>query len=237
MNGARILVVDDEPQIRRLLGKGLAGAGYDVATVASGEDALARFVERPADLVILDLALPGIGGLETCRQLRERSAVPIVILSVREREADKIAALDLGADDYVTKPFGLGELLARIRAALRRANAPAAAESAIVAGPLRIDVARRLVTRDGEPLHLTPTEFAILQYLAAHADRVVTHGTLLRAVWGERYGAEPHYLHVYVNQLRRKLEPDPARPQFILTDPGVGYRFHGGDGGDPLPTR
>jgi two-component system KDP operon response regulator KdpE len=229
MSGARILVVDDAPQIRRLLGKGLAGAGYDVATVAGGEEALAAFADRPADLVILDLAMPGIGGLETCRRLRERAAVPIIILSVQEREADKIAALDLGADDYVTKPFGLGELLARIRAALRRANAPGAAAPIFAAGPLRVDFARRLVTLGDQPVHLTPTEFDLLKYLVAHADRVVTHDVLLRAIWGDRYGAEPHYLHVYINQLRRKLEPDPARPRSILTEPGVGYRFRAGD--------
>jgi two-component system KDP operon response regulator KdpE len=225
MSGARILVVDDEPQIRRLLARGLAGAGFDVTAVASGEEALDQFAQRPSDLVILDLAMPGIGGLETCRRLRARAAVPIIILSVQEREDDKIAALDLGADDYVTKPFGMGELLARIRAALRRVAVPGAAEPVLTAGPLRVDVARRLVSRDGEPLHLTPTEFDILKCLLAHADRVVTHRVLLREVWGERYGAEPHYLHVYVNQLRRKLEPDPAQSRFILTEPGVGYRF------------
>ncbi|MDP9375235.1 MAG: response regulator transcription factor [Chloroflexota bacterium] len=225
MSGVRLLVVDDAPQIRRLLAKGLAGAGYDVAAVASGEAALAAFVERPADLVILDLAMPGMGGLEACRRLRECSAVPIIVLSVREREEDKIAALDLGADDYLTKPFGIGELLARIRAALRRAGATGEAPPVIAAGPLRIDLARRLVTRDGAELHLTPTEFDILSYLATHADRVVTHDVLLKAVWDGRFGAEPHYLHVYVNQLRRKLEPDPAQPRFIVTEPGVGYRF------------
>ena len=229
MSGARILVVDDAPQMRRLLGKGLAGAGYDVTTAASGEEALAAFADHPADLVILDLAMPGLGGLETCRRLRERSAVPIIILSVQEREADKIAALDLGADDYLTKPFGLGELLARIRAALRRTAAPGGAAPVVSAGPLRIDIARRIVTREGAPVHLTPTEFDLLKYLAIHADRVVTHDVLLRAIWGDRHGTEPHYLHVYVNQLRRKLEPDPAQPRFILTEPGVGYRFSSGD--------
>ena len=225
MSGARILVVDDDAQIRRLLSKGLAGAGYDASAVASGEQALAAFAERPADLVVLDLAMPGLGGLETCRRLRAGSAVPIIILSVQDREDDKIAALDLGADDYVTKPFGLGELLARIRAALRRAHAPGEPAPVVTAGPLRVDFARRRVTLRDEPLHLTPTEFDILKYLVTHADRVVTHTALLRAVWGERFGAEPHYLHVYVNQLRRKLEPDPAQPRFILTEPGVGYRW------------
>ncbi len=229
MNGARVLVVDDELQIRRLLSRGLAGAGYDAIAIASGEEALDAFADRPADLVILDLAMPGIGGLVACQRLRERSAVPIIILSVQEREEDKIAALDLGADDYLTKPFGMGELLARVRAALRRVNAPAATDQTVRSVPLSIDVSRRVVTLHGEPLHLTPTEYAILKYLATHADRVVTHTTLLREVWGDRYGAEPHYLHVYVNHLRRKLERDPARPQFILTEPGVGYRFRSGE--------
>ncbi|HEX5504899.1 MAG TPA: response regulator transcription factor [Thermomicrobiales bacterium] len=225
MSGARILVVDDEPQIRRLLDKALTGAGYAVRAVASGEEALAAFAARPADLVILDLAMPGIGGLETIRRLRATSAVPIVILSVQEREEDKVAALDLGADDYVTKPFGLGELLARLRTALRHAAAPRGADAVVQAGPLRVDPLRHTVALDGAPVHLTPTEFAILAYLATHADRVVTHRVLLRAVWGEQCGAGAHYLHVYVNQLRRKLEPDPARPRFLLTEPGVGYRF------------
>ncbi|HET8630030.1 MAG TPA: response regulator transcription factor [Thermomicrobiales bacterium] len=227
MSSARILVVDDEPQIRRLLDRALTGAGYDVTAVASGEEALAAFAERPADLVILDLAMPGIGGLETIRRLRAASVVPIVILSVQEREADKIAALDLGADDYVTKPFGLGELLARLRATLRRATAPQGPDAVVQAGPLRVDLLRHAVTLAGAPVHLTPTEFAILAYLVTHADRVVTHHVLLRAVWGEQYGADAHYLHVYVNQLRRKLEPDPAQPHFLLTEPGVGYRFRG----------
>ena len=225
MSGARLLVVDDEPQIRRMLGKGLAGAGYDVVVAASGEEALDEAERRQPDLVILDLAMPGIGGLETCLRLRARSSVPIIILSVQEREGDKIAALDAGADDYLTKPFGLGELLARIRAALRRANAPGALEPTFIAGPLRVDFDRRAVTLNDAVVHLTPTEFDILKYLATHADRVVTHGVLLRAIWGERYGAEPHYLHVYVNQLRRKIEPDPAAPRFIMTEPGVGYRL------------
>ncbi|CAA9583113.1 MAG: DNA-binding response regulator KdpE [uncultured Thermomicrobiales bacterium] len=225
MSGARVLVVDDEAQIRRLLSKGLAGAGYDVTAVGTGEEALDAFADRPSDLVVLDLSMPGLGGLETCRRLRARSAVPIVILSVQEREADKVAALDLGADDYVTKPFGMGELLARLRALLRRANAPGATEPVFAAGPLRVDFARRLVTLDDQPLRLTPTEFAILKYLVVHADRVVTHGVLLREIRGDGFEAEPHYLHVYVNQLRRKLEQDPAHPRFILTEPGVGYRF------------
>jgi len=229
MSGARVLVVDDELQIRRLLSRGLAGAGYDAIAIASGEEALDAFADRPADLVILDLAMPGIGGLVACQRLRERSAVPIIILSVQEREEDKIAALDLGADDYLTKPFGMGELLARVRAALRRVNAPAATDQTVRSGPLSIDIGRRVVTLDDEPLHLTPTEYAILKYLATHTDRVVTHTTLLREVWGDRYGVEPHYLHVYVNHLRRKLERDPARPQFILTEPGVGYRFCSGE--------
>lgn len=222
---ATILVVDDAVQMRRLLRHGLGTAGYQVTLAATGEEALDQSFQQPADLVVLDLAMPGIGGLETCRRLRALSSVPIIVLSVRDGEADKVAALDLGADDYLTKPFSLGELLARIRAALRRVHAPTSAEPVVQAGPLQIDLAARLVMRDGERVHLTPTEFNILAYLVTHADRVVTHDVLLQAIWPNRFGPEPHYLHVYVNQLRRKLEANPAEPRFILTELGIGYRF------------
>lgn len=224
-NAATVLVVDDAVQMRRLLRHGLGAAGYQVALAATGEEALDEFFQQPADLVVLDLAMPGIGGLETCKRLRALSTVPIIVLSVRDSEADKVAALDLGADDYLTKPFSLGELLARIRAALRRVHAPSSAEPVVTAGPLQIDLAAHRVTRDGERVHLTPTEFKILAFLVTHADRVVTHDVLLQAIWHNRFGPEPHYLHVYVNQLRRKLEGNPAEPRLILTELGVGYRF------------
>lgn len=216
-------------QMRRLLRQGLRGAGYEVTVAATGEEALESFGRQPVDLVILDLAMPGIGGLETCRRLRAVSSVPIVVLSVHDSEADKIAALDLGADDYLTKPFALGELLARIRAALRRVHTPPRTEPVLITGPLSINLANHLVERDGKRIHLTPTEFNILAYLVTHADRVVTHDLLLQAIWPDRFGPEPHYLHVYVSQLRRKLEPNPAEPRFILTELGIGYRFRTAD--------
>lgn len=227
----RILIVDDEPQIVRFLRTTLVGHGYGVSVATDAASALVELRGRLPDLVLLDLGLPDLDGLELCRLLRERperpewATLPLVILSARDLEADKVAALDLGADDYLTKPFSLGELLARIRAALRRVHAPSSVAPVVTTGPLQIDLAARLVMRDGERVHLTPTEFNILAYLVTHADRVVTHDVLLQAVWPNRFGPEPHYLHVYVNQLRRKLEGDPAEPRFILTELGIGYRF------------
>jgi two-component system, OmpR family, KDP operon response regulator KdpE len=221
----RILVVDDERQIVRALRVGLTAHGYEVLTASNGDEALDLAASTPPDAVILDLGLPGIDGLEVCRTLREWASVPILVLSARTQEREKVAALDLGADDYITKPFGMDELLARLRAALRRAAAIPPAEAILQAGDLRIDFSRRLVTVAGQEVHLTPTEYSLLKVLATNPDRVLTHGVLLRSVWGSEYGEEAHYLRVFVRQLRQKIEPDPSRPRHILTEPGVGYRF------------
>jgi two-component system KDP operon response regulator KdpE len=228
MAGARILVVDDEPEIGRALRVNLTAHGYDVTVVTSGEAALERLrVEHPPDLMILDLGLPGISGLEVCRRVRETSALPIIVLSVKGEEHDKVAALDLGADDYIAKPFGMNELLARVRVALRHAARPSAGASAIFsAGDLAIDFDRRLVTLSGQEVKLTPTEYDLLKALATHPGKIMTRHMLLDQVWGAGYLAEPHYLHVYIGQLRRKIEPDPLHPRYILTVPGVGYRFN-----------
>lgn len=221
---AKILVIDDAPQIRRVLRTALGAHGYEVATAASGEEGLESWRQWQPQLVILDLALPGMGGLEVCRRLRQQTAVPILVLSVRDAEAQKVEALDAGADDYITKPFGAQELLARIRSVLRR-GAPAEMGPIVPWGPLSIDLNRRTVTRAGEELKLTPKEFELLRYFLAHPSRVLTHRALLQAVWGADYGGQTEYLRVFVNQLRRKLEADPAHPQFLLTEPWVGYRL------------
>ena len=228
-HGARILVVDDEPQILRSLRTTLASHGYDVQTAATGEEALAAADGRLPDLVVLDLVLPGLSGLEVCRRLRARSSLPILVLSARGDERDKVAALDLGADDYLTKPFGVNELLARIRAALRRAVGARGPSAVVEAGALRVDFDRRQVTLDGAEVRLTPTEFDLLKVLVVNAGRVLTHGYLLRTVWGPEYEGESQLLRVFIGQLRRKVERDPSRPQHILTDPGVGYRFRTDD--------
>ncbi len=226
--GARILVIDDEHEIRRMLSVALSAHGYAVAEAASGRDGLSQALIFHPDLVVLDLGLPDLDGMEVIGHLREWSRVPIVILSVREHESDKIAALDAGADDYVTKPFSMGELLARIRVAIRRA-AKTEDEPVLTFADLTVDLARRMVLFGREEVKLTPTEYEILKYLALHAGRVVTHRQLLRAVWGPNYQEETHYLRVYVGQLRRKIEADPAQPRYITTEPGVGYRFMSAD--------
>ncbi len=226
--GARILVIDDEHEIRRMLHVALSAHGYAVAEAASGSDGLSQALIFHPDLVVLDLGLPDLDGMEVIGHLREWTRVPVVILSVREHESDKIAALDAGADDYVTKPFSMGELLARIRVAIRRA-ATTEDEPVLTFPGLTIDLARRIVVLNKEEVRLTPTEYEILKYLALHAGRVVTHRQLLRAVWGPNYQEETHYLRVYVGQLRRKIEADPARPRYITTEPGVGYRFMSAD--------
>jgi two-component system KDP operon response regulator KdpE len=226
--GPRVLVIDDEAPIRRLLNVALHAHGYEVTAVGLGQEGLAKAACWRPDLVVLDLGLPDIDGLEVIRRLREWSAVPIIVLSVRERESEKIAALDAGADDYVTKPFGLGELLARMRAALRRA-AGSRDEPLVRTGGLTVDLAHRTVMVDGREVKLTPTEYEILKHLAMNAGRVLTHRQLLRAIWGPGYEEETHYLRVYVSQLRRKVEPDPARPRYIVTESGVGYRLVAGE--------
>jgi two-component system KDP operon response regulator KdpE len=226
----KIVVADDEQAILRMLTRNLTRRGYEVVTAADGEEALNRIEDNLPDLVILDLMMPRLDGLEVCRQVREWSQVPIIILSARGEEARKVEALDLGADDYLTKPFGLDELLARVRAALRRASqakeAQAAGNSPVYrSGELIIDVARREVTLRGEEIKLTPRQYDLLKYLAQNAGRVITHRSALVNVWGPEYGQETQYLHVFIGQLRHKIEPDPAHPIYILTEPGVGYRF------------
>lgn len=220
----RVLVVDDERPIRRFLTTSLSAHGYAVFEAADGPEALAAVVDQRPDLVILDLGLPGMDGVEVTQRLREWTPLPIIILSVRDQEGDKIAALDAGADDYLTKPFGIGELLARLRVALRRAAVPGG-EPVFSAGELTVDLARRLVTVGGQEVQLTPTEFDLLRAFAAHAGKVLTHRHLLRQVWGLGYEDEAHMLRVNIHNLRRKIEPDPSRPTYIVTEPGVGYRL------------
>jgi two-component system KDP operon response regulator KdpE len=220
---ARVLVVDDEPQILRALHTNLRGAGYDVETAATAEAALASAAMKPPDAVILDLVLPDGRGTDVARELRRWSSAPILILSVVGEEHEKVAALDAGADDYVEKPFGIDELLARLRALMRRASS--AGEPVLELGELVIDLDKRLVTLSGSPVSLTPHEFELLRVLAQNEGKLMTHPAILREVWGPAYGDESHYLHVYVSQLRRKIEPDPARPRYLLTEPGAGYRL------------
>ena len=229
MSGERVLVVDDEPQFLRALRTNLRGAGYVVTTATNSEEALAAAGLNPPQAVILDLLLPDGRGTDVCLRLREWSAVPIILVSAVGEEAEKIAALDAGADDYVTKPFAVGELLARLRAVLRRAGAPS--EPVLRIGPLDLDLEKRSVSVRGEPLRLTPHEFDLLRVLASNEGKLLTHRTLLREVWGPAYQRESSYLHVYVSQLRRKLEEDPRRPRYVLTDPGVGYRLVNPNGG------
>jgi len=222
----RILVVDDEPQLTRVLLRSLTSKGYDVRIAGDGEFALQTFRDWKPSLVITDLAMPNMGGLELCRRLREISDVPIVVLSVRGEEKTKVEALDAGADDYVTKPFGMDELLARIRAALRRQPAADAEGRILEAGEFRIDLDAHVVTRGGEELRLTPKEFDLLAHLVRNAGKVLTHRALLGAVWGGDYTEQHEYLRVFIGQLRKKIEPDPANPRYILTEPWIGYRFN-----------
>lgn len=225
--GARILVVDDEVEILRALQRSLAAHGYEVFTAGSGEEALEAIAYHRPDLMVLDLGLPGMSGLEVCRRVRAQSNLPIIVLSVKDTERDKVMALDLGADDYVSKPFGMDEVLARIRVALRHAaQTQSGAEPIFSAGPLRVDFAQRQVTVNGQEVRLTPTEYDLLKALINNKGKIMTRQMLLSQVWGTGYGAESHYLHVYVGQLRHKIEPDPAHPRFILTISGVGYRFN-----------
>ena len=220
---AHILVVDDEPEILRALETTLRGAGYEIETAATGEDALVQAGIQPPDGVILDLVLPGKSGVEVCRELRRTSDAAILVLSVVGEEADKVAALDAGADDYVTKPFGMEELLARLRAALRRAQPET--EPVLRVGELEIDLEKQAVHRNGSLLQLTPHEFRLLRLFALNEGKLLTHRTILSEVWGAAYQTESHYLHVYVSQLRQKIERDPARPRYLLTETGAGYRF------------
>lgn len=221
----RVLVVDDEPNILAAIVPLLKARGYDVYSATSGQTALDAIDRHAPQLVILDLGLPDMDGAEVCRRIREGRSLPIIILSARNAETDKVAALDAGADDYVTKPFGPEELLARLRAALRRADPGAMTAGQIDRGDFHIDLDRRRVTRLGEDIRLTPKEFELLRYLAQHPGRVLTHRTVLRAIWGPNAINQPEHLRVLVAALRKKIEPDPARPRYIQTDPWVGYRF------------
>ena len=224
MTSAKILVVDDAPQVRRVLLTSLTGQGYTVYEARNGEEALESLRSAPPDLILLDVNMPGMDGLTACREIRRTSAVPIIMLTVREAERDKVAALDAGADDYVVKPFGMPELLARIRAALRRTT-QAEQLPPLVTSDLNIDfTARRVMVRD-RPVHLTPKEFDLLRQLVAGQGKPLSHRRLLQSVWGPDYGDETEYLRVVINQLRKKLEADPAHPRYILTEPWVGYRF------------
>ena len=226
MSNGRILVVDDDPQIRRVMRVTLTGHSYEVDDAKTGEDALDKVREQRFDLVLLDMNMPGMGGLETCRLLRDHSEIAIIMLTVRDTEEDKVSALDAGADDYVTKPFNPPELLARIRAALRRtpaAQGPAAGR--ITVGNVAIDFDTRQVSRGDQRVRLTPKEFDLLRYLVAHPNKVVTHRELLQAVWGPDYGDEVDHLRVVINQLRKKIEMQPSKPAYLLTEPWVGYRL------------
>ena len=221
-----ILLVDDEPAIQRAVGPLLRSRGYDVTIAGTGVAALAAFAERSPSLIVLDLGLPDLDGVEVCRRIRAASPVPIIVLSARGAEADKVRALDNGADDYVTKPFGPEELLARIRVALRRVAAEDADQAGVLTlGDLTIDYDRRLVRRGDDEIRLTPKEFDLLSLLARNHDRVLTHRVILKAIWGPNAVEQPEHLWTLVAQLRKKLEPDPARPRYVLSEPWVGYRF------------
>jgi len=226
MTSGRILVVDDEPQIRRVLKTALVANDYEVATARTGEEALEELRRERFDLVLLDVNMPGMGGMEACREIRAATEAAIIMVTVRNQEQDKVAALDAGADDYVTKPFSTPELLARIRAALRRM--PLSGESgthSLAFDDLEINFNTRRVMVKGQPVRLTPKEFDLLHYLATNPNVPISHGKLLQAVWGPDYGDQVEYLRVFVNQLRKKLEPNPAKPRYLITEPWVGYRF------------
>ena len=226
MSGPHILVIDDEPQILRALRTILSAHNYRVTVAQTGEEGLALAAAEQPDIIILDLGLPDIDGITVCARLREWTQIPIIILSVRNEERDKVKALDKGADDYLVKPFGIEELLARIRVALRHlAKSQGSVESVITSRSLEIDLTRHIVTRDGAEVKLTATEFKLLAYLASHSGRVLTHQNILNNVWGPEYLDNVEYLRVFMSQLRKKLESDPKQPRYLLSEPGVGYRF------------
>ncbi len=224
-DGLRILVVDDERAIRRFLRASLSTHGYTVLEAANGSEALAITAEQRPDIIFLDLGLPDMDGIQVTQQLREWTDTPIIILSVRDRESDKIQALDAGADDYLTKPFGMGELMARLRGVLRRSLQSGTGEPVFTAGSLTVDLACRQVTKDGQEINLTPTEYDILKILVQNAGKVLTHQHIILKVWGGGYAEEAHLLRVNISNLRRKIEADPGRPELIITEPGVGYRL------------
>ena len=223
--GARILVIEDDPAVRRVVSRNLAAHGFRVAAAADGREGLDMDPTFHSDLILLDIGLPDMSGLDVIPELRARTSTPIIVLSIRGGEADKVRALDLGADDYLTKPFGVDELMARVRVALRHAGRSSGTTAVFQTGDLRIDRERRTVEIAGDARHLTPTEYALLTALAARPGTVMTDRTLLQRVWGPEYGSENHYLHVYMARLRKKLEADPAQPRYIRTEPGVGYRL------------
>ena len=225
MSAGRILVVDDDPQIRRVMRVTLTGQSYEVDDAKSGDAALDKLRESRFDLVLLDMNIPGMDGLETCRAIRQQSEIAIIMLTVRDSERDKVAALDAGADDYVTKPYNATELLARIRAALRRTPWMHGPSGRMTVGIAEVDFDTRQVTVRGRKVRLTPKEFELLRYLTGHANKVLPHRELLQAVWGPDYGNEVEYLRVFVNQLRKKIEADPSKPAYLLTEPWVGYRL------------
>ncbi|MFO1125766.1 MAG: response regulator transcription factor [Methylocystis sp.] len=225
MSGASVLVVDDEPQIQRVLRPSLTASGYEVSEASTGREALASVSDHSPDLIILDLGLPDMDGKEVLRKLRILTRTPVIVLSARDRESEKIAALDLGADDYVEKPFAMGELLARMRAALRHSQNAALESECVVADGLVVNVPKRIVTRNGAPAKLTPKEFDLLAFLARRAGRPLTHREILKAVWGPAHQNDSQYLRVFVGQLRAKIEDNAATPKIIVTEPGVGYRF------------
>ncbi len=230
-NRARILVVDDEPQLTRVLRTGLTSRGYEVRAAADGLAGFEAFNDWHPDLVITDLAMPNVDGLELCRRLRAVSAVPIIVLSAKGEEKTKVAALDLGADDFVTKPFGIDELLARVRASLRRASTPAtneATQTTLDSGDFHVDLETREITVRGKSIHLTPKEFDLLVYFIKHSGKVLTHRTVLAALWGGNYVEQNEYLRVFVGNLRKKIEPDATSPRYVLTEPWIGYRFDPG---------
>lgn len=229
MSAGKILIVDDDPQIRRVMRVMLTGAKYEVVDARSGDAALLQLREFLPDLVLLDLNMPGMGGLAACRAIRECSDVSIIVLTVKNEESDKVKALDAGADDYVVKPFSKEELLARIRAAMRRTTAAVAGPNKFVASDLEIDFEARVVRTRDKTLHLTPKEYDLLRYLVANAEKPVAHRELLQNVWGPDYGDQTDYLRVFITHLRKKIEPNPSKPKYILTEPWMGYRFTAGD--------
>lgn len=232
-SGARVLVIDDEQEIQRAVRGRLGAEGFTVEGALTGSSGMEQVARWHPDVVVLDLSLPDMDGIDVCRELRVWTQVPIIVLSVRADDADKVAALELGADDYLTKPFSSSELVARVRVALRHAARTAGAasqsEAAFQTADLAIDFVSRRVAVGEREVHLTPTEYAVLTYLARNAGKVITHRTLLRAVWGPQYETEDHYLHVFIGQLRRKIEPAPSRPKYLLTEPGIGYRLRSPD--------
>ena len=227
MSAGRIIVVDDQPKIRRFMRTTLVAEGYEVDEAKTGEEVLERIRERRPDLVVLDINMPGMGGLATCRAIRKDSDVAIIMLTVRNSEEDKVAALDAGADDFVTKPFSTPELMARIRAALRRVPSAQSFPKRVRVGEILIDFDERTVERAGVSTHLTPKELDLLRYLTQHPNQALSHRELLQAVWGPDYGDQVDYLRVFVKNLRRKMEPNPEQPQYITTEPWIGYRLRG----------